>query len=461
MDLDGPLDFEDEDPLVNPPPAIIEKRKKAIGLDDLLSDFYKEKSKLIDKQNKKKRKVSKVYDSDDDDDEQGKVAKLSQCVDEVHNQMNEIGGEEDYQEWGLSMFGDQKPPIPSPHVDLDSCYLLKEFMNNQLNLMVGLNVDEGTTFLEGLLVNGLLTRLILTCARVEKLICKWTLNILLYSSKEDLRSSACDFWCSILLSQNEVNGAAPVEINWLPNYQELKEALETYGFRINSSQDVELTEADSESQGPPQNIRAWLKLVTACCLIRCKNPIFSTSQVEQIAEILVLLLLDRGLLGLSLLLQECLISVVGSFKDEEWVSSCKKIAITLASRVPQDMNCLRIVESVSGVDARSKYLRSSIANQILVVLLDHKDSDENLLSSLMSINVKEKGCNLFKTYIFVVLAENWLFSSKLVEEKPVLRDMWAVFLRNCSCQINSTDLRPYASKVRTKAAYLLQGCSSN
>lgn len=68
----------------------------------------------------------------------------------------------------------------------------------------------------------------------------------------------------------------------------------------------------------------------------------------------------------------------------------------------------------------------------------------------MSINVKEKSCNLFKTYISVVLAENWLFSSTLVEEKPVLRDMWAVFLRNCSCQINSTDLRSYASKVSRK-----------
>lgn len=76
-----------------------------------------------------------------------------------------------------------------------------------------------------------------------------------------------------------------------------------------------------------------------------------------------------------------------------------------------------------------------------------QDSDESLLSSLMSINLKEKSCNLFKTYIFLVLAENWLFSSKLVEEKPVLKDMWAVFLRNCSCQISSTDLRPYASKV--------------
>lgn len=37
----------------------------------------------------------------------------------------------------------QKTPIPSPHVDLDSCCLLKEFMNNQLNMMVGLSVDEG------------------------------------------------------------------------------------------------------------------------------------------------------------------------------------------------------------------------------------------------------------------------------------------------------------------------------
>ncbi|CAA7017921.1 unnamed protein product [Microthlaspi erraticum] len=457
MNLDGPLDFESEDPLVNPP-ASVEKRKKVIGLDDLLSDFYKEKSKLIDKQNKK-RKASKVYDSDDDE-QHSQEAVISKYVDQCQNQMNEIGGEEDIQEWGLSMFGDQKTPTSSLQYDLDSCCLLKEFMNSQLNSLVDLSPDDGANFLEGLLVNGWLKKLVLTCGRVEAIICKWTLNLLLYSPKEDLRSSACGLWCSILLSQTEDDGA-PVEIDWIPNYQLLKEALGSYGFKTNPSQDVELAEADSESQVPPQNIRAWLKFVAVCCQIRCKNPIFSTSQVEQLAEILVWLLLDRGLQGLSLLLQECLISVIGSFKEEEWVSSCKNIANSLASRVPQDMNCLRIVESVSGVDARSKHLRSLISYQMIVVLLDHKDSDEKLMSSLMSINLKEKSCNLFKTYIFLVLVENWLFSSKLVEEKPVLKDMWAVFLRNCSCQISSTDLRPFASKVRTKAAYLLQGCISN
>lgn len=41
---------------------------------------------------------------------------------------------------------------------------------------------------------------------------------------------------------NQVNGA-PFEIQWLPNYQILKEALESYGFRINSSQDAEIPEA--------------------------------------------------------------------------------------------------------------------------------------------------------------------------------------------------------------------------
>ncbi|KAF3581461.1 hypothetical protein DY000_02030412 [Brassica cretica] len=475
MNMDGPLDFENEDPLVNPPPSA-EKRKKVIGLDDLLSDFYKEKSKLIDRGNRKRKASSKLYDSDDD--ERGQEALLSI--------MNEICSEEDTQEWGLCLFGDQKAPTRSLLADLDNCYLLKEFLSSQLNSVVDLSPDNGTAFLEGLLANGWLTKLILTCARVETIICKWTLDIctsstsffkflfitevlanpmlwdlsVLYSPKEDLRSSACDFWCSILLSQNEVNGA-PVEFQWLPNYQILKEALESYGFRINSSQNVELPEADSKSQGPPQNIRAWLKFVAACCQIRCKKPIFNASQLEQIAEVLVWLLLDRGLQGLSLLLQECLISVTESFKEEEWVSSCKNLANSLASRVPQDMNCLRIVESVAGVDARSKHLRSTIANQMLVVLLEHKESDENLMSSLMSINLKEKSCNLFRTYMMLVLAENWLLSSKLVEEKPVLRDMWAVFLRNCFCQINSTDLRPFASKVRTKASYLLQGCRSD
>ncbi|KAG5404544.1 hypothetical protein IGI04_010663 [Brassica rapa subsp. trilocularis] len=173
--------------------------------------------------------------------------------------------------------------------------------------------------------------------------------------------------------------------------------------------------------------------------IRCKKPIFTASQLEQIAEILVWLLLDRGLQGLSLLLQESLISVTESFKEEEWVSSCKNIANSLASRFEPPFLLVAIM---------------------LVVLLEHKRREFDELA-LMSINLKEKSCNLFRTYMMLVLSENWLLSSKLVEEKTILRDMWAVFLRNCFCHINSTDLRPFASKVRTKRQYFLQGCRSD
>lgn len=54
-----------------------------IGLDDLLSDFYKEKSKLIDRGNRKRKASSKLYDSDDD--ERGQEALLS-IVDDCRNQ---------------------------------------------------------------------------------------------------------------------------------------------------------------------------------------------------------------------------------------------------------------------------------------------------------------------------------------------------------------------------------------
>lgn len=153
-----------------------------------------------------------------------------------------------------------------------------------------------TEFLEGLLVNGWLTKLILTCARVETIICKWTLDMCMSSSSFFFLLQVFGLlnavWCLGLISVvftkrrpeifclwllvfhtvitirgtayvpifncimfpdwnwllgcqtlwfNQVNGA-PVEIEWLPNYQILKEALESYGFRVISSQDVELPE---------------------------------------------------------------------------------------------------------------------------------------------------------------------------------------------------------------------------
>lgn len=88
----------------------------------------------------------------------------------------------------------------------------------------------------------------------------------------------------------------------------------------------------------------------------------------------------------------------------------------------------------------------------LVLKVDRFDTslqaaDEEILRLLISINVKDKSCDLFKMYIYLVLTENWLFSNELLADKPVLNEMWNLYLRNCSCLIASTDLRSFASKV--------------
>ncbi|KAJ0083211.1 hypothetical protein Patl1_30579 [Pistacia atlantica] len=319
------------------------------------------------------------------------------------------------------------------------------------------------SFLEGLLVNGWLSKLVFATGQVEKSIATWTFNLILYSSEEELRTSACDFWCTILSYKNEGDAhAQPVIIDWFPSYSELHRALVTYGYSFNFLSTVGLVNKDSSCRGPPQNLIAWIKFTAACCQVRGKKSIFSTEEAEMLVEAVICLFLDRQLLILSVHLHQFLQSAISYFTEQEWNTSCEKIAKSLAHRVPLDLNCLRTVDCISGVNIRSKHLRSAIAYQILVHCFDNQASnEEEILNLLITINVKDRNCDLFKMYVYLVLTENWLLSCPKFEEKPVINEMWGVYLRNCSCQISSTDLRPYASKVRNKASYLLQGPINN
>ncbi|KAG2674173.1 hypothetical protein I3760_13G122400 [Carya illinoinensis] len=447
--MDGSLDFEFEDPLLSSP-VVTKKRKKVIGLDDLLSDYYKEKSKLVERESIQE-KAQKAYNSDDDVNT--KEASLSEVIDQCQNQMREISGEEDMSTWGMHVFGNQKVPPPLAFPGLGSCAILQSFMNNELNSLFELDSDKGDLFLEGLLANGWLSKLAFICGCVEKSMAMWTFNLMLYSPKEELRTSACEFWCAILSSKDE-----PVLIDWLPSYFELKGALEIYGFQSKSSFNRDSLHAGSNYGGPPQNIRSWIRFAAACSHVRNKFSVLSTSEAEELVEVIIFLFLDLQLHGLAVLLYECMQSLISYFTEKEWKNSCNKIAKSLACRVPKDLNCLRAVECISGYDTRSKQLRSSVAYQILLVCFDNKATDEEeVMRLLIAINVKEKGCDLFKMYIYLVLAENWLLVNQMLEHKPVINEMWGLYLRNCSCQISSTDLRSFASKVRNKASYLLQG----
>lgn len=78
MDIDGPLDFESEDLLLKSHALTTKKRKKVIGLDDLVNDYLKENKKLEMKS--KRAKAQKNYHSDEDEDKDDREAKLSECV---------------------------------------------------------------------------------------------------------------------------------------------------------------------------------------------------------------------------------------------------------------------------------------------------------------------------------------------------------------------------------------------
>lgn len=153
------------------------------------------------------------------------------------------------------------------------------------------NSFPGDTFLEGLLVNGWLLKLITVQNHVEEVIAKWTFNLsewmpsslhcffcelvslmlcfallVMFSPKGELRISACDFWCGFLSLKNEVllfplflwldsniliilqvwlekilcwflnqDNASSIKVDWVPNYSELRRALDVYGYICNSS----------------------------------------------------------------------------------------------------------------------------------------------------------------------------------------------------------------------------------
>ncbi|KAI3822825.1 hypothetical protein L1987_10423 [Smallanthus sonchifolius] len=454
---DDPFDFESDALLATSPVVAPKRRKKVLGLDDLLVDHYKEKNRVIERESKL-AETKKTYNSDDEEDFH--VAKLSKYVNECHEKMTQLGGEDDVSHWGLQVFGKQKTLPSFVFNELSSCSLFCSCVNHEVNSLVELSSESGETFFEGLLANGWLLNLISKCGEVEKSIAKWTFHLMLYSSKEILRSAAIDFWCAILLLKNE--GESPsIKIDWLPSYSELKGVLETYGFLLHSptkdSPDTEIVLGDSEYIEPTQNIRAWIKYVAACSQSRNIHCTFTPSEAEELVVVIICLLLDRQLLGLSMDLNECLLALVNFFTDDEWSVSCVKVAKSVASRVPKDMNSLRAVESIPAVQGPAKLLRSAIAFHILLGCFDKAEDEEAVIRQLTLINLKDKSCDLFKVYIYLVLVENWFLYNPLSEDNGLLNEMWGLFLRNCSCQINITDSRSYAPKVRSKASYLLQG----
>ncbi|XP_020259995.1 uncharacterized protein LOC109836495 isoform X2 [Asparagus officinalis] len=450
--MDEPLDFENEDPLLSSP-SLNAKRRKVIGLDDLINDYYREQDKLA----KKKSKKATTLKGDNSDEEDDKTKMLSKVVNDCQKQVNKMCTDDDVPLWGQKIFGHQKSALLSELKEPVNCELLQSFKNNELNSFFDLNTD-GESFMNGLLMNGWLSKLALARGFVEDSIASWTFHTLLYSSNKELQVAACDFWCKILLSIDEADRPL-VRFEWFPTFSKLKNALEAYGYLSDTPDSSVSTTVSTDlgCEGPPENIWSWINIVSACCRFRSVGTIFSASEAADLLAVIVRIYLDRQLQGLSVILNECMQSVISFFSDSEWDFGCKKVAHSVACRIPKDLNCLRIVECISGVGSRSKNLRSQVALQTLILCFNEKVSDgKEILNLLTAMNVKDKNCDFVKLYIYLVLVENWLLCYHSIEERDAVLDLWCKYLRNCSSQITSTDWRSYASKVRNKASYLLQ-----
>ncbi|KAG0464107.1 hypothetical protein HPP92_020176 [Vanilla planifolia] len=456
-----PLDFEVEDQFFACAPAT--KRTKVIGLDDLLADYYTQQNKVLDSACVSSH-VSKVDHSEDEDDRNqvGNEVKFIELANECEKQMSQIIAEQNIPLWGQKIFGQQKSPPLFNHSELKDCKLLEPLSQCTLGAnFVYSDKGSGWAYLEELLVNGWLSQLSFQAGFVEAAVASWTFYKAMYSSVEDLQLAACDFWCRILSSKTE-SGQPSVVLEWAPGYHELKEALVAFGYLSNSSVNGTLHSSSSyreaSSEGPPLNIQSWIKILSTCFQFRNFQTFFSASEAEEFLLVVIRLFLERQLQGLLHCLTGCMQSIMSSFTVEEWDVCCENVAQAIADSVPRDLNCLRIIECISGSSTHHRRLMSRTAIHMLGIIFAIKVTDvKGILKSLVSIQVKDKECKFLLLYICLVLFHSWLLTTDdSVEKRAVVLFTWNKFLRDCSCNISSTDWRPYASKVRSKASYLLQ-----
>lgn len=77
----------------------------------------------------------------------------------------------------------------------------------------------------------------------------------------------------------------------------------------------------------------WLIFLGFYFRCRDKLSILSTSEAEELVEVIIFLFLDHQLHGLAVLLYECMQSLISYFTEKEWKNSCTKITKSLACRL--------------------------------------------------------------------------------------------------------------------------------
>ncbi|MCO5574663.1 hypothetical protein L7F22_028453 [Adiantum nelumboides] len=502
--------MEDDSWLQDSPPRLSEpvskprnKRSKACNIDDLLKDHYTDKNRKLDKE--AKRLKTFVSDSEDSEDEElqqktHKEVQFEKLVETCEKQVHADGATLEVRRWGERLFSGQRCKEPAMHLKLDNP-VVQALLNSRRQCNNGSTESEKEGELppkrgddhridlisgnsppnkplyrvsqaqqEDILsqVNELVQKEQSAESLVEELLAtgwflsfkvkldnemlSWIFHRMVFTNDHALEKAACDFLCHMV----EVDSTS---CSWMPNCKTVTEIFQAHGYARSQVLENYTSEGSHDSQEhPPHNLGSILRFLTTSMKNRHLHTFYAREEVEDIAVLIASLWLDRSLLCFGVLIKECLESLLNALTQDEWDISCERIATCMAKGDRHVVNCLKLTRALHSREDRMKRLQSMLGLLFFAKIAKEEAVSGvwEMLSVFRKIDVKRTVVDFGSLYYQMCMADIWLWSNAILDSDKGALGAWLHFLKSCSFQISSTDWRPYATKVRNQASYLLQ-----
>jgi hypothetical protein len=214
-----------------------------------------------------------------------------------------------------------------------------------------------------------------------------------------------------------------------------------------------------EEQGPPKNLRSLLEFVIACFETKTPRHRDTQGDVESLLVIMVRLTLERRILAITHLVHESIMVLIRCFSYEEWQISCPRVVAAISKLTTELHNGVYLIGALSGTGTRVLHLQQQLALHELTKTTRQTtkvlSTPREVTKLFDSVNVKAKVVHFSKVYYQVLLADVYLWCNQDYCDDFALKK-WVFFLKACSRQIFIGDERPFATKLRNRASFLVQ-----
>lgn len=254
----------------------------------------------------------------------------------------------------------------------------------------------------------------------------------------------------------------PYKLDWVPTIDDFMDTLRVYGYEEVSLDSESMDFSNNchneavKDQGPPKNIRSFLEFIIVCFETRSSR--YTASVAERLLLVMARLLLERRILALARLVQECIMILVDYFVEEEWSASCNYLATSISKLTKVTHNAVYLVGALNSSGTRVKCLQQKVALLELTKSLGRRMAPPNakeVIRTFGSIDLKAKNVDFLNVYNRLVLADYFLWCNEEFKDK-ISMYKWLHFLKSGSLQIFGGDERPFATRVRNRASFLWQ-----